>query len=64
LTGWKNALSIDALAAAYAEAGDFATAVKWQTKARDMVAEKEKAAYQPRLDLYKARKPYRDEVKR
>jgi Flp pilus assembly protein TadD len=64
LTRWKNGGWIDTLAAAYAEAGDFDVAVKWQTKARDMVSEKEKADYQSRLDLYKAHKPYRYEVKK
>jgi Tfp pilus assembly protein PilF len=55
---------VDTLAAAYAESGDFASAVKWETRARDMAPEKEPADYQSRLDLYKAHKPYREQVKK
>jgi tetratricopeptide (TPR) repeat protein len=64
LTGWKDWHRLDTLAAAYAEAGDFASAVEWETKARDMASDKDKADFQSRLDLYKAHKPYRQEVKR
>jgi len=64
MAGFKNASYLETLAAAYAEAGDFKQAVKCETKARDMISEKEKADYQSRLDLYEAGKPYRDEVKK
>jgi tetratricopeptide (TPR) repeat protein len=64
LPGGKVPEIIDTLAAAYAESGDFEAAVKWQTKARDMAPQNEKAEYQSRLDLYKARKPYRDDPKK
>jgi tetratricopeptide (TPR) repeat protein len=33
LTGWNDPLAVDTLAAAYAEVGDYQSAVKWQTKA-------------------------------
>jgi serine/threonine-protein kinase len=81
LTDWKEDWSFDTLAAAYAEAGDFENAVKWQQKATDMADDEENAVkwqqkatdmaddeekedYQSRLDLYKAGKPYREELKK
>ncbi|HET6324031.1 MAG TPA: hypothetical protein VFG04_04980, partial [Planctomycetaceae bacterium] len=62
LTGWETAAWLDTLAAAYAESGDFEAAVKWETKARDMVSEDAKADYQSRSDLYKAHKAYHEEA--
>ncbi len=38
LTGWENAEGLEALAAAYAEARDFASAVRWQKKATGLLA--------------------------
>jgi hypothetical protein len=56
---------IDTLAAAYAEAGDFAEAVQWQVKAIELLPPNPspllKAPLQSRLDLYKSGKPFRDE---
>ena len=61
LIEWKAPGNIDTLAAAYAETGDFAAALKWQTKAIELLQdEKEKADYRTRLELYKAKKPYHD----
>jgi tetratricopeptide (TPR) repeat protein len=58
LTHWKEPGHIDTLAAAYARAGDFAAAVKWQMKAlEDKEFAKDKDA-QERLKLYRAGKPY------
>lgn len=60
LSLWKDAGHIDTLAAAYAEAGDFAEAVKWQEKALefpDFVQAREEKMRQ-RLQLYRQGKPY------
>ena len=60
LTGWKVPNNLDTLAAAYAESGDFLSAVKWQAKAVALATdEDDKAAYSSRLMLYRAKKPYR-----
>jgi tetratricopeptide (TPR) repeat protein len=63
LTNWKNAHYIGTLAAAYAEADDFDSAVKWQKKATDLLTEKQeylRADFEERLRLYQSRKPYRE----
>ncbi len=64
LSRWRAAHHLDTLAAAYAEAGDFDVAVKWQTKALEIAPVKKRFDYQSRVDLYKVHKPYRDEPKR
>jgi hypothetical protein len=63
LSKWKEPDHIEALAAAYAETGDFDKAVKYQAQGIEM-----KSAYGPvdkktreRLALYKAHKPARAE---
>jgi len=61
LAKWSDdGAHFDTLAAAYAEAGQFDKAVKWQTKAVVLAIADVKADYQSRLDLYKAGKPYRE----
>jgi Flp pilus assembly protein TadD len=63
LTGWKNASFLDTLAAASAEAGDFDSAVKWQSAAIDLLTdERRKQSFRSRLQLYQARQPYREPV--
>lgn len=64
LTHWKQGWSIDTLAAAYAEIGDFKKATEWQTKLANLAPETQKPEFQARLDLYKLRKPYREQPKR
>ena len=58
LTQWKDANHLDTLAAAYARSGDFASAVKWQTKALEDPGFRKFKEAQERLALYRAGKPY------
>jgi tetratricopeptide (TPR) repeat protein len=61
LTDWNEAGIIDTLAAAYAEAGDFTLAIKWQTRALELETQtKNKEAYVARLKLYQGKRAYRD----
>lgn len=61
LSGWSDPGSLDTLAAAYAEAGDFAAAVERQQQAVELASETEKEGYAARLALYQQQQPYRDE---
>jgi tetratricopeptide (TPR) repeat protein len=58
MTNWKDSASIDTLAAAYAEKGNFVNAVKWQKEAIKISPTEE--GLQDRLTLYKSKKPYRE----
>ncbi|HOF87103.1 MAG TPA: hypothetical protein PLZ36_03225 [Armatimonadota bacterium] len=60
-TDWKDPTTIDTLAAAYAETGDFANAVKWQEKAHGLAPRNQRGEYDSRLRLYRAHKPYRED---
>src|SRR5207253_1344886 len=61
LDGGKTADAPAALAAAYAELGDFEQAVHWQTKALELIKqEKNKSQANDRLQLYRSGKPYRE----
>ena len=66
LSGWKDGNNIDTLAAAYAEAGDFAEAIRWQKRAMEAIklnpnyAEFVKEA-DKQMSLYQQHKPYREE---
>ena len=57
LTQWKEANSVETLAAAYAEAGQFDEAIKWQTQAAEIDP---KAVDTKRLALYQQRQPFRE----
>ena len=59
LTDWKEPSHLDTLAAAYAEAGEFDSAVKWQSKANELFQDAEaKKDGETRLNLYREKKPY------
>jgi len=59
LGGWGHPMLLDPLAAACAEAGDFAAAAAWQEKAIGLVPDGvKKDDYRARLALYRAGKPY------
>lgn len=62
LTGHKEAIHLDTLAAAYAESGKFKEAVEWQQKAiAAAVDPDDREDFQERLRLYRAGKPYHTE---
>jgi hypothetical protein len=62
LTEWSNFAFVDTLAAAYAEAGDFESAVQWQEEAISLGGGAYSQDFQKRLRLFKAGKPYREGV--
>lgn len=59
LSGQKDAVSFDSLAAAQASAGDFAEAMKSIHKAIELAPADERDAYKDRLVMYQQAKPYR-----
>jgi len=64
LEKWKDADQIDTLAAAHAEAGNFAEAERYQLKALSLLSEDEalRPKFQARLKLYRAKQPIRQEM--
>jgi tetratricopeptide (TPR) repeat protein len=63
LTNWSRWEEIDTLAAAYAEAGRFDDAIKYQTQALDMAQDNRTGAVtrmRERLALYHQQQPYRE----
>ena len=61
LTDWKDAETLDTLAAAYAEAGDFEKAIDYSQKAIELADDDAKADLESRLKLYQDKKPFRQE---
>lgn len=60
LTEWKDGGIIDTLAATYAEVGEFEKAVEMENKAIELRPEENNKEFLERLELYRAKKPYRD----
>jgi tetratricopeptide (TPR) repeat protein len=59
LADWTNPIFVDTLAAAYAEAGDFETAVAFQNRAIGLLLDdRELNDYRSRLMLYQAKKAF------
>jgi tetratricopeptide (TPR) repeat protein len=63
LTSWTNTHYLDTLAAACAEAGDFASAIKWQEKAVGLPAKDDprRTTFDSRVALFEAKMPYHEE---
>jgi tetratricopeptide (TPR) repeat protein len=65
LSAWKARHCVDTLAAAYAESGEWDSAIKYQEKMTEMAStNEEKVDAQKRLELYKQKKPYRIDVEK
>src|SRR5262249_1394053 len=62
-TGWKDPRYLDTLAAAYAEAGQFEEAVRYEARALEdpKLTDELRAAARQRLELYLQKKPFRDQ---
>jgi tetratricopeptide (TPR) repeat protein len=62
LADWKDPYLLDTLAAAYAEAGNFDEAVRWQAKAAGLPASNQdfRKTAEERLALYRDKRPYRE----
>jgi serine/threonine-protein kinase len=61
-TGWNDPYCLDTLAAAYAEAGQFEEAVRYQTRVLDdpVFRGDLRTAAEKRLELYRQKKPFRE----
>jgi Zn-dependent membrane protease YugP/tetratricopeptide (TPR) repeat protein len=59
LIEWKEPKWFEVLAAAHAEAGNFAEAVRWQQKCIDESTTEQTPAMRSRLERYEAHQPYR-----
>jgi tetratricopeptide (TPR) repeat protein len=74
LTGWRDPDCLDTLAAAYAETGDYATAIQWQTRAIGLLRQnvpstlqramdfggRRGVGFEGRLAFYKGKRPCRE----
>jgi tetratricopeptide (TPR) repeat protein len=65
LSTWNAKHCVGTLAAAYAELGEWDSAIEYQKKVIEMAtADQEKADAQKRLELYQQKKPYRAEIEK
>ncbi|MBN8599679.1 MAG: tetratricopeptide repeat protein [Planctomycetes bacterium] len=65
LSAWKAKHCVDTLAAAYAESGEWDSAIKYQKKLTEMAStDEEKTDSQKRLELYEQKKPYRNDAEK
>jgi len=62
VTEYKLAFILSTLAAAYAETGDFATAMKWSAKAVEVGDKEHDDSLKKELESYKAKKPWREQL--
>ncbi len=60
LADWRQVDSLEALAAAYAECGNFEQAIQWQNRAMGITSSPVDKTAGQRLTLYQSRQPYRD----
>ena len=61
LSQWQSAEAVSALAAAYAETGNFVKAVEFSQRAIGLSVDPDKKELEEQLALYQAKKPYRRE---
>jgi tetratricopeptide (TPR) repeat protein len=59
LTEWINPLFLNGLASAYAEKGDFDSAIRWQTRAMELSPKDQSKTLQARLEQLRQGKPFR-----
>jgi tetratricopeptide (TPR) repeat protein len=59
-TAYKMPHILSTLAAAYAESGDFKTAIQWSTKALELSTEEQKKNLAKEMESYRAGKPFRE----
>ena len=59
LTNWEDPFTLESVAGAHAEAGEFQEAIKRQKQAIEVAPDHIKDEFRTRLELYEANKPYR-----
>ena len=62
LYNWKSSWATGVLSAAFAEVGDFEAAIKWIKKAMEMNSTVRDFLRAEMLELFLAKKPYRDQA--